>query len=171
MQRHPVAGLALLALAAAVGSSLAGPSWPTAEESNLSKLAWLTGSWRTGGGGSFVEEHWTSATGGMMVGMSRTTKGGKAVFFEFLRVEEGTEGIVYVAQPAGRPPTKFVATKLTDGEVVFENAAHDFPRRVIYRRVSENEVHARVDDGSDTGKHEEFKYKRFQLAESRPSKP
>lgn len=171
MVKHCVATLVLLALSAGVAASSARARSPEAQEDSLPKLAWMTGSWRTAEGESFVEEHWTGATGGMMVGMGRTMKSGKAVFFEFLRVEEGADGIVYAAQPAGRPPTKFVATRLTDREVVFENAAHDFPRRVIYRRVSENEIHARVDDGSDGGKSEEFKYRRFQLAEARPAKP
>ena len=49
---------------------------------------------------------------------------------------------------------------MTDSEVVFENATHDFPQRVIYRKV-QGGLFARI-EGVDKGKdkHEEFPYKR-----------
>jgi len=40
-----------------------------------------------------------------MLGMSRTLSGERMVAFEFLRIETRPDGIFYVAQPRGNPPT------------------------------------------------------------------
>ena len=53
--------------------------------------------------------------------------------FEFLRIEERADGVFYVAQPGGRPPTEFKLTKLEGNSVVFENPQHDHPKIIRYR--------------------------------------
>jgi hypothetical protein len=45
------------------------------------------------------------------------------------------DGVVYIAQPGGRPPTEFALTSGGSGLAVFENPAHDFPKRLSYRRT------------------------------------
>jgi hypothetical protein len=40
----------------------------------------------------------------------------------------------YEAHPSGRPSAVFTARTATANDVVFENAAHDFPQRVGYKR-------------------------------------
>lgn len=139
---------ALLAVAApAVAQSTAAN--PAAD---LPKLAWISGSWATSGGKVQSEEYWTDTTGNMLLGMSRTLAGGKVVFFEFLRIEARPDGIYYVAQPKGRPGTDFKLTRLSDTEAVFENPAHDFPKRIIYRRNSDGSLTARIDGGEGVQK-------------------
>jgi len=58
----------------------------------LAKAAFLEGTWAGEGLGGKVEEIWSSAHGGAMMGMMRTVKDGKPGFYEFflLREEEGT---------------------------------------------------------------------------------
>lgn len=41
--------------------------------------------------------------------------------------------IVLIASPSGQQPATFALLRQTANEVVFENAEHDFPQRVIYR--------------------------------------
>ena len=68
-----------------------------------------------------------------MVGMHRTVKGDRMVEFEFLRIEEQQGVPVYLAMPNGRSPaTPFRLKTLERERVVFENAAHDFPQRILY---------------------------------------
>ena len=68
-----------------------------------------------------------------MLGVSRTVnKKGKTVAFEYLRIVERDGGLVYVAQPNGRPPTEFVLTELRGTRAVFENPRHDSPQRIVY---------------------------------------
>jgi hypothetical protein len=71
-----------------------------------------------------------------MLGMSRTVRGGAMVAFEFLRIAEDEDGkVVLVASPSGQRTATFALQSLSQDEVVFEDPDHDFPQRVIYRRM------------------------------------
>ena len=119
----------------------------------LSDLSWLAGDWQSAGGRSQTEEHWTQAAGGSMMGLSRTIAGGRTYEFEYLRIEERAEGIYYVAHPKARcPGTDFKLTRLTATEAVFENPAHDFPKRIIYRKAGDGSLVATVDGDAGSGK-------------------
>lgn len=135
-----------LAFAAAFASSP-----PPAAAGALDSLAFMAGSWAGGGQLDRVEEHWTAPRGGLMVGLNRTLRGGKARAFEFFRIEERDGALVYVAQPGGRAPTEFPAIEVSSKRVVFENRGHDFPQRVIYWVEKPGELHARV-EGDVNGK-------------------
>jgi hypothetical protein len=70
------------------------------------------------------------------------------VEFEYLRIEQRPEGIFYVAHPQARcPATDFKMTRLATMEVVFENPAHDFPKRIVYRKTGDGWLIATVDAG------------------------
>lgn len=115
----------------------------------ISELSWLAGDWQTAAGGrSQTDEHWTHPAGGSMLGMSRTVAGGRTHEFEYLRIEQRENGIYYVAHPKARcPATDFKMTRLTATEAVFENPAHDFPKRITYRKTAEGSIVASVDAG------------------------
>jgi hypothetical protein len=66
--------------------------------------------------------------------VSRTTAGEKTTEWEFLIIRQGAQGLDYVAKPSRQPETTFTATRASANEVVFENPAHDFPKRIIYKR-------------------------------------
>jgi len=95
----------------------------------ISFPVFMTGSWKTTG----VEEHWTSADGGVMLGVGREIRNGKTSF-EFMRIEKQNDTLVYQAMPNGTAPTPFTLKSMTKDRVVFENFQHDFPQRVIYWR-------------------------------------
>ena len=118
---------------------------------SVQQLAWMAGSWEGTAGKASIEEHWTHPAGGTMFAVSRTIVGGKTVAFEFLRIERREDGIFYVAQPGGRPPTDFKLAKLEGQTVAFENPQHDFPQRIIYRKNADGSLHARV-EGERNGK-------------------
>lgn len=54
----------------------------------LKDVAWLSGRWTGEGLGGQVEEVWTPAVQGQMMGMFRLVKDGKIVFYEFLTLAE-----------------------------------------------------------------------------------
>jgi len=118
-----------------------------APAAQLTDFAWLAGTRQMARANGFVEEHWTAATANVVFGVSRTVRGDRVVEFEFIRIEQRPEGIFYVAQPNGRPPTLFKLTRWDGTEAVFENPEHDFPKRVVYRRLPDNVVWAKVDAG------------------------
>ena len=86
-----------------------------------------------------------------MLGLSRTVAGGRTYEFEYLRIEQREDGIYYVAHPKARcPGTDFKMTRLTATEAVFENPAHDFPKRITYRKTAGGSIVASVDAGPDS---------------------
>jgi len=111
----------------------------------MAELAWMAGDWQTDPNGrSTSDEHWARPAGGIMIGMSRTVAGNKLISFESLRIEQRGEAIFYVASVKGRcPATDFKLTRLNAQEAVFENPDHDFPKRIIYRKKSAQEMSSR----------------------------
>lgn len=125
-------------------------------------LAWISGDWETAPGGRMqIDEHWTKVSGGSLFGVSRTVAGGRTVFFEYLRIETRGTDIFYVAHPKARTPgTDFKLVKLNGQEATFENLAHDFPKRIIYRKNTDGSLTARIEgDGTEKQKPQDFQYR------------
>jgi hypothetical protein len=110
----------------------------------IADLGWLAGDWSGTLGRATIEERWTPAAGGAMLAVSRTIKDGRLAAFEYLRIVERDGGLVYIAQPSGRPPTEFVLTGMTADSVTFENPAHDFPKMIRYTRRTDGSLEARI---------------------------
>jgi hypothetical protein len=119
----------------------------------IAELAWLEGHWVGSAGPLQMEEIWTSAAGGALVGLHKdvVTRDGtlRMASFEFLRIEATADGIAYVAQPGGRPPTRFALVESGPGRAVFANPAHDFPRRILYWLDDAGALHARIEGPKD----------------------
>ena len=113
----------------AAGQTPASSGTPTIKD-----VAWIAGCWDSTRGTRHVAEHWMAPEGGTMMGVSRTTTGEKTTEWEFLIIRQGPRGLDYVAKPSGQPEGTFTATRATANEVVFENPAHDFPKRIGYKR-------------------------------------
>lgn len=117
-----------------------------AADTNIATLQWMTGCWASAVDESGSGEQWMAPAGRSMLGVSRTIRGGRTVAYEFLRIAEDEDGrIVYIASPSGQAVTTFNLLHMSDSEVVFENTAHDFPQRVIYRKLSENGLLGRIE--------------------------
>ncbi len=114
----------------------------------VADLAWLTGTRRMVTDRVTVEETWSPPSDNVILGLSRTLRGTRVVGFEFLRIQSRGDTLVYYAQPNGSPPTPFTLTSWNGTEAVFENPAHDFPKRILYTRLPEGVVKARIDGGA-----------------------
>ena len=117
---------------------------PTPADATIDDLAWLAGAWTGTKGSSSIEERWSPPAGGAMLGVSRTVKNGSMSSFEYLRVVERGRGLVYVAQPGGRPPTEFVLTFAAPTFASFENPRHDSPQRIEYELSPEGVLTASI---------------------------
>jgi len=118
---------------------------------DLTGLAWMAGNWSGVQGGVEMEEFWQEPKGNIMLGLHRDVARGRTVSFEFLRIEATPEGITYWASPRGRPATPFRLVEQKEKRVVFENAKHDFPQRVIYWLGVDGALHAKI-EGAMNGK-------------------
>lgn len=127
--------------------------------SEVADLGWLTGAWVGPASRAQSEEHWIAPKAGVMLGLSRTIVRDRMVAFEFLRIEKRADGIYYVAQPGGRPPTDFKLSKSTATSAVFENPKHDHPKIITYRLEDARTLVA-VIEGDEGGQHkkQEFRF-------------
>jgi hypothetical protein len=119
----------------------------------LSDLSWMAGCWerKDDKRGMQITEMWMKPSGDAMMGVGRTIKSGKVVDFEFLRIVEDTSGLSYISRPsANKEDTAFKILRSSADEIVFENAAHDFPQRIMYKRSGEK-MTARI-EGTTNGK-------------------
>lgn len=156
LRRHRVAAIAGLLLACT-------PTVPahadTASCSRLKALAWLLGTWRAESRDASITERWTAASDLTYEGrgVTRSRTDGSIRDSEDLRIVAMGDGVFYVAKVAhNERPVAFRLTSCGDGQLVFENAAHDFPRRIEYRRMGEDRFEAHVSDGASRGFRLEF---------------
>ncbi|MBK9061916.1 MAG: hypothetical protein IPL89_01750 [Acidobacteria bacterium] len=137
----------MLVLCAVVNALPAAAEGPAAR---LEQLAFMAGSWSAPSGGAEVEEVWLAPKGGLMLGLGRTVKDGKAIEFEFLRIEQQGETLVYLASPGGKPATPFPLAAIDATSAAFESAL-EFPRRISYRKNPDGTLTARI-EGTRGGK-------------------
>jgi len=115
------------------------------------QVGWMVGCWGSSSGARVVEEQWMRPRGGLMLGAGRTVEGDSLIEFEQVRILEREGRLVYAAAPSGQTPAEFTSIAVTDSSVTFENLAHDFPQRVLYRRIGRDSLVARV-EGTRGGK-------------------
>ena len=147
----------MIRLAAALLAFLAHAAFAQASP-RVASLDWLAGTWSQASSGGTVTEAWLGPANGLMVAVNLTTGSGGRKSFEFLRIADTADGFSYYASPGGRPPVEFPLKELGARRVVFENAAHDFPQRILYWREGDALV-ARV-EGTLRGspRHEEWRF-------------
>lgn len=115
------------------------------QTSPVASLRWLAGRWELQADRLSVEEQWLEPRAGILVGVSRSSRGESLVGFEFMRIFSRGDTLIFAAQPSGQELTEFVAVSSGSREVIFENLEHDFPQRVSYRAVGSDSLIARVE--------------------------
>jgi hypothetical protein len=167
-----LSAMALLALVSA-----AAPAAPA--DTIGQRFRWMAGCWSGTKGATTFQEQWTSASPDLMLGMSFTTnqpdggrsatKPSKPTEFEFLRIESRAGAPSYVAQPQGAPPTPFTLSEAdsTSDTAMFVNMAHDFPKRVAYKKVDATALLAWIDAGPKGSLRVEFPMKRVDCPSGR----
>lgn len=160
--KHLFPRLALGLACVASAFSACRTTAPVVESSALAPVAWMSGLWRSDDNGLMVEEDWSAPLGGMMLGWGREVKDGRVRFFEQLRLEDRGTGVFYVASPRGEGSTAFALVRASSSEAVFENPAHDDPKRISYRLEPDGSLHARTESdlGGKGGHVEEFRMRR-----------
>ena len=122
------------------------PPAPPPGGAELARLSWMAGCWIQKTPNGEIQEQWMAPGGGIMMGMSRTIADGRTASYETLRIAPMVSGtLAYIASPSGQPQTTFPLKSASTSEVVFENLAHDFPQRIIYRRGGEDTITARIE--------------------------
>jgi hypothetical protein len=125
---------------------------------DLSALVWMAGCWIAQNGTATFEEQWMKPADSVMLGMSRTQKADRVIFHEFMRIDTQGASLVFTPRIGTRQtPVDFLAAKATSEEVVFENAKHDFPQRISYKKTADG-MTARIET-MDGKRAQDFRFK------------
>ena len=119
---------------------------------SIKKFEWLKGVWmmKKKNGGAIMES-WIrsndSTLNGESVNISLT---GISRVMESLELAHRNGGYYYISAVKGQNNNQAVSFKLTsysDSGFVAENPQHDFPKRISYRLVNKDSIHAFIDGG------------------------
>ncbi len=130
----------------------------------LDSLAWLAGGqWAGEGLGGWVEESWSEAAGGTLLGTFRISTETTTQVIEFMLISEVEEGVVYrfkhfradYSTWEEDQPLTFDLISAGKGEAVFESSVQDNPKRLIYRLTEDGALAVTV-EGLENGKTSSF---------------
>lgn len=124
-------------------------AFSTAQEDSppdLHNLAWMAGCWEITTETSLTEEHWTAPDAGSMLGVNRLYRSSKLWSTEFMKIVEDSAGVTLIAKPQNQAEASFRATEINQSRVVFDNPAHDFPRRIVYENRSPDSLFAWISE-------------------------
>jgi hypothetical protein len=123
-----------------------------AARSRLADLAFMAGCWRgLTRSGTIIEEFYTTPSSNLIIGATRYVRDGRAVDFEFTRIDQTDSGAVITPHPKGVRSVSFAPKVVERNRAVWENASHDFPQRIVYARVAEDTLVARIEGRTPSG--------------------
>jgi hypothetical protein len=134
------------AVAACLATGFLSPAPAIERLHDIGMAAFMVGCWAAEGRSPGSGEVWLAPAGGLMLGVSRTLAAGRPAGFEFMQIRvDGESRLELVAQPSGQKTTTFVLASHEPRSLRFENPAHDFPTRVIYRSPQPDRLEARIE--------------------------
>jgi uncharacterized protein YciI len=115
----------------------------------------LAGTWKVEN--SEIYEHWDKLNETSMKGFSYKSANGITRVTEYLDIVLTKKGLVYTATVVGQNKGKGINFRHSEADSVytFENPKHDFPKKIVYRKISDSEIDVQVSDGGQKG----FAYK------------
>jgi Domain of unknown function (DUF6265) len=127
------------------------------------RLYSLEGVWKMNTKRGAIFEEWKKIDKNYLQNKGYMIKGKDTIVNERVALTNTNAGIFYtsmVEDQNNKQPIAFKMTKAENDMFVFENPQHDFPKRIIYKIVTADSLHAYIDDGTETGKKQNFYYKR-----------
>lgn len=115
----------------------------------------LQGTWKIENKETY--EHWNKINDTTLKGFSYSMENGQMIISEYLDILQNKNEVIYTATVLNQNEGKGINFKLTknDSTFTFENPKHDFPKKIVYQKLSETEVSVKVSDGKQKG----FAYK------------
>lgn len=127
--------------------ALAGWCSCNSEVNLINKLDQLQGTWEMQIGETKVCEKWKLENDTLLSGVSYEIINNDSAITERIQISFSNGQLFYIPTVANQndgKPISFVLTQNTDSLFVFENPEHDFPTRISYAFLSENELLATI---------------------------
>jgi hypothetical protein len=119
--------------------------------SDLKKLEWILGTWQRETTHGLMFEDWKVINESFWEGKSFRLAGNDTIILEKLSLVVMDDNLFYVPVVSHNPgPVYFRMIEQSADKAVFVNPEHDFPQTIIYRRISDDSLHARI-EGKNEG--------------------
>jgi len=120
----------------------------------IDKLKWWLGNWQMKSADGLVIESWANTAANEWQGCSYyITPQGDTASHETVRLVNDNDTLFYIPNVSNQNngmSIQFRESVLTDSSIVFENATHDFPKRIVYVKTSDTSIHAYIDGNGKT---------------------
>ncbi|HRI21012.1 MAG TPA: DUF6265 family protein [Panacibacter sp.] len=118
--------------------------------------------------GEYLYESWEKINDSYLQSKSFLIKlNGDTMQMETVTLTQINEDIFYTSSVPGQNDGKGIAFRLTgfaNNTFTFENAEHDFPKRIVYQFTGDGSLHAWIDGGKDAAdKRNDYHYKKVAL--------
>jgi hypothetical protein len=110
---------------------------PLVTDEKGASLAFMSGSWVATTEGGHWQEHWSAPTATTLIGMGMFVKESATAHFEYMEIDLVKPIPTMRVMPSGQQQIVYTLAQFGDHYAVFENGAHDFPKRIEYRREGE----------------------------------
>jgi hypothetical protein len=130
---------------------LSGFSNPAEQKSKMEPFSWIKGEWAMHMGRGTITESWKVTNDSTYSGESKMIKAnGEVKPLENIQLVFRNKEYFYIPTTAGQndeKPVLFKLTSFSQNGFVAENPDHDFPKRITYKLLNKDSIHAFIDDG------------------------
>lgn len=132
----------------------------------MKAFGWLIGSWQMNTAKGIIAEEWKTNNQYSYAGKSWfINKDSSITPFEKIQLLYKNKQYYYIATADGQNnelPVEFSITSFSGSGFVAENPRHDFPKRITYKLINKDSIHAWIDAGpSMPEKKSDFYYSRI----------
>ena len=120
----------------------------------IEKMNWLVGNWEQKLPNGLITETWTKENDSTFSGKSYFVKEKDTLSFESIELLQKKDTLYYIPTVKGQnsdKPITFILTTATEKEFTFENPAHDYPQKIVYKKVNDTNLVATI-SGMQQGK-------------------
>lgn len=129
-------------------------SWTIQQKNDLKKVVWLIGTWENKTSKGILYETWTKISDKEFLEKSYLLRGKDTVILETVRLVQEQNTLFYIPTVKNQNdnlPVRFALKTISDRQIVFENAQHDFPQVISYTKIHADALVAEI-SGIKNGK-------------------
>lgn len=120
----------------------------------INKMTWLEGIWENKTPDGTLTETWTKVNDSTYNGKTLFIKEKDTIHNEEIVLSQKGEMLYYTPTVTGQnndEPIEFKMTNSTENEFVFENPKHDYPQKIVYKKLNSTNLVATI-SGKQLGK-------------------
>jgi hypothetical protein len=121
----------------------------------LNKMKWLVGNWEQKLPDGTITESWSKENDSTYAGKSYFIKEKDTIHLESIVLTQKNDEVLYIPTVSGQnnnePVTFTLVNEAENNTFSFENPAHDYPQKIVYKKINDTNLLATI-SGKQQGK-------------------